>query len=449
MIFNTLAKFFETFDCANLGDYSDLYLKTDVLLLCDIFENFRNISQRDYSLDPCQFYSAPGLSWSAMLRMTKVKLQLLTDIDDLILFERGIRGGVSQISDRYASANNSHLETYDATKPNSFIQFLDANNLYGWACQQPLTMRNFRHLDKEELLNFDVMSISDYSDKGYLIEVSLSYPSYLHDKHNCFPLAPVKRSIRDEELSPYAKEAWKELRGKSKRPNNGKLLCTLEDKDYYVLHYRNLKLYLQLGLQIKQIHSVLEFEQAAWLKPYIDFNTRKRMEAKTEFEKSFYKILNVSVFGKLMERQRSHLNVTLTNSSTVLNKLTAKSSFKECRIFNESLVGVHCKRTKVLISKAIYAGQTVPDLSKLLMYQFWYGYLKCKYGNQCRLLCTDTDSLLIHVVTNDIGEDFKRDAFYVDFSDYPKKMPTFRIIQKTMTYIQRSTKKFQGSSRTR
>ena len=117
--FQHACKVFETFDSANLGDYSDLYLKTDVLLLCDIFENFRNISPRDYSLDPCQFYSAPGLSWSAMLRMTKVKLQLLTDIDDLILFERGIRGGVSQISDRYASANNPHLETYDATKPNS------------------------------------------------------------------------------------------------------------------------------------------------------------------------------------------------------------------------------------------------------------------------------------------------------------------------------------------
>ena len=274
------------------------------------------------------------------------------------------------------------------------------------------------------------MSISDYSDKGYLIEVSLSYPSYLHDEHNCFPLAPVKRSIRHEELSPYAKEARKELRGKSKRPNNGKLLCTLEDKDYYVLHYRNLKLYLQLGLQIKQIHSVLEFEQAAWLKPYIDFNTRKRMEAKTEFEKSFYKILNVSVFGKLMERQRSHLKVTLTNSSTVLNKLTAKPSFKECRIFNESLVGVHCKRTKVLISKAIYAGQTVRDLSKLLMYQFWYGYLKCKYGNQCRLLCTDTDFLLIHMVTNDIGEDFKRDAFYFDFKDYPKDQDLYSEVNK-------------------
>ena len=417
--FHHACKVFEILECANLGEYSDLYLKTDVLLLCDIFENFRNISLRDYCLDPCQFFSAPGLSWSAMLRMTKVNLHLLTDIDDLVFFERGRRGGVSQISD-YASANNPYVENYDPRKPNSYIEFLDANNLYGWACQQPLPIGNFRRLNEKELLNFDVMSISDDSEKNYLMEVSLSYPAYLHDEHNCFPLAPVKRSIKDEELSPYAKEAWKDLRGKSKRPNNEKLLCTLEDKDFYVLHYRNLKLYLQLGLQIKHIHGVLEFQQEPWLKPYIDFNTRKRMEAKTEFEKTFYKILNVSVFGKLIERQRSHLDVVLTNSSPKLNALTARPSFKECRIFNENLVGVHCKRTKVLINKPIFAGQTVLDLSKLLMYQFWYGYLKRKYGNQCRLLCTDTDSLLFHVASNDINDDFKKDEFYFDFSDYPK-----------------------------
>ena len=159
----------------------------------------------------------------------------------------------------------------------------------------------FGVLNEQELLNFDVMNIADDSEKGYRIEVSLSYPAYLHDEHNCFPLGPIKRGIKDEELSPYAKEAWKDLRGKNKRANNEKLLCTLEDKDFYVLHYRNLKLYLQLGLQIKHIHGILEFQQEAWLKPYIDFNTRKRMEAKTEFEKNFYKILNVSVFGKLIE----------------------------------------------------------------------------------------------------------------------------------------------------
>ncbi len=149
-----------------------------------------------------------------------------------------------------------------------------------------------------------------------------------------------------------------------------KLMCTLDDKDKYVLHYRNLKLYLQLGMHIKQIHGVLEFDQEKWLAPYIDFNARKRAEAKTEFERMF------SVFGKLMECQRKHVDVSLTNSVKKLTKLTSKPTFRECRIFNDSLVGMHCKRSKVLLSKPIYAGQTVLDLSKVLMYSFWHDYLK-------------------------------------------------------------------------
>ena len=110
-----------------------------------------------------------------------------------------------------------------------------------------------------------------------------------------------------------------------------------------------------------------------------------------------------------MECQKKHLSVTLTGQEKKLTKLTAKPTFKECRIFNESLVGVHCKRPKILISKSVYAGQTVLDLSKVLMYQFWYCYLKRKYATQCQLLCTDTDSFLFYVETRDIYEDMWRD----------------------------------------
>ena len=132
------------------------------------------------------------------------------------------------------------------------------------------------------------------------------------------------------------------------------------------------------------------------------------MEAKTEFEKTFYKTVNCSVFGKFKESQRRHLDLTLTLSEK-MNRLTSQPSFKECRIFNESLVGIHCKRIKVIISKPVYVRQTVLDLSKLLMYKFWYGYLKRKYANQCQLLCTDTDSFLFQVQMTDIYKSIKRD----------------------------------------
>ena len=205
-----------------LGEYSDLYLKTDVLLLTDIFENFRDISMRDYRLDPCHYYSAPWLSWSAMLLMTKAKLKLITEIDDLLLWERACRGGVNQISCRYAKANNPYLEDYDPCQPNSFIVFIDSVNLYGWGCQQNLPIGGFRRLTLEEIASFDVLKVPDDGEKGYLIEVSLSYPSDLHDDHNCFPLAPIKRNVRDNELSPYARNAWNDLRGSVKRAKSEK-----------------------------------------------------------------------------------------------------------------------------------------------------------------------------------------------------------------------------------
>ncbi|MES9903030.1 MAG: hypothetical protein ABW168_10140 [Sedimenticola sp.] len=137
--------------------------------------------------------------------------------------------------------------------------------------------------------------------------------------------------------------------------------------------------------------------------------------------------MNNSVFGKLMECQRKHVDVTLTNSQRKLNKLTAKPTFREFRIFNDSLVGVHCKRNKVLVNRPLYAGQSVLDLSKVLMYQFWYGYLKRNYGNQVTLLMCDTDSYLFHVQTEDIYADMKEDSQNFDTSNYP----TYHVLHST------------------
>lgn len=151
------------------------------------------------------------------------------------------------------------------------------------------------------------------------------------------------------------------------------------------------------------MHKVLEFDQEPWLKPYIAFNTEKRKQAKTEFEKSFfYKLLCNSVFGKLIECQRKQKNIDLTNSKQKFAKLTAKPTFQDYRIFNENLVGVHSRKSRVLINRPIYAGQVILDLSKRLMYDYFYNTLKKKYSKACQLLMTNTDSLLFQVQTDDI-----------------------------------------------
>ena len=144
-----------TFNCQSLQDYHDLYLKCDVLLLADVFENFRKTCLKHYKLDPCHYYTAPCLAWDACLKETKQDLELLKDYDMLMMFERGIRGGITHISKRYAEANNRYMKNYDENKPSTYIQYLDANNLYGWAMSQKLPTHGFNWIDinKSKVIN--------------------------------------------------------------------------------------------------------------------------------------------------------------------------------------------------------------------------------------------------------------------------------------------------------
>ena len=164
---------------------------TDVLLLADVFENFRSLCMKDYGLDPAHFYTTPGLSFQACLKMTGVELDLFTDPEKHLFIENNIRGGVSMISNRYAKANNKYTEDgLDATRPTSFVSYLDANNLYGYAMSQPLPTGNFRFLTKDQIDNLDILNIPDDHPMGYILEVDLEYPDSLHELHNDYPLAP-------------------------------------------------------------------------------------------------------------------------------------------------------------------------------------------------------------------------------------------------------------------
>ena len=193
----------ETFGCQTLGNYADLYCRTDVLLLADVFENFRKTSEKRYGLDPANYYTSPGLSWDALLKKTGVELELLTDYDQHLFIEKGMRGGISMVSKRHARAKNPAVEGYDPEKPNSHIFYLDANNLYGWAMSQPLPTGGFRWVEDCDGLAGTIKDQPADGPEGFILEVGLEYPQELHDEHNAYPLAPERTVVQKKWMSEY------------------------------------------------------------------------------------------------------------------------------------------------------------------------------------------------------------------------------------------------------
>ena len=398
-------KVWKTWKMKTFKEYLKLYNETDVLLLADVFENFRDVCLKNYGLDPVYYFTAPGLAWDACLKMTNISLELLTDSDMLLMIEKGIRGGISIISNRYGEANNKYMKDYDKTKLSKFLMYLDANNLYGWAMTQKLPVHSFKWMSNKEIENiFNNRIVQVWEKTPCILEVDLEYPEELHDLHNDYPLCPERVEC-----------------------DNGvkKLIPNLRHKNNYVIHYKNLIQCLRLGMKLKKIHRGLKFVESAWLKPYIDTNVILRTQAKNNFEKDFFKLMNNAVFGKTMENIRNRVNIKLVNTGEKFKKLVAKPNYESRIIFNENLVSVHMKKTSLTMNKPVYLGMCILDLSKTLMFDFHYKYIKPKYGKQAKLLFTDTDSFLYEIQTEDFYKDISgdvKDRF--DTSEYPKGHPS-------------------------
>ena len=384
----------EEFGMKSMRDYHDLYQKTDVLLLADVFEEFRKVCLDNYQLDPAWYYTSPGLAWDACQKMTRVELELLHDQDMLLMVEEGIRGGVSIISTRYGRANNKYMQEYDPSLPTKYIIYLDANNLYGWAMSRKLPTHGFKWMEQDELDHWENMPC-------ILLEVDLEYPHDLHDLHNDYPLARL------------------EVNGVTK------LIPNLSDKKKYVVHYEALKLYVNYGLKITKIHRGITFKESAWLKDYIDMNTRLRTNSKNNFESNFFKLMNNSVFGKTIENIRKRTDIKLVTTEKQVERCIYQPNYIHRTAFSDSLVVIHMARTKLYFNKPVYLGMCILDLSKTLMYEFHYKYIRAKYGDKAKLLFTDTDSLMYEIETEDFYKDISGDVREkFDTSNYPLGHPS-------------------------
>ena len=365
--------------------------------------------------------------------MTDVTLELMTDIDMFQFIEKGMRGGISYISNRYGKANNKYMNEYNEKDPSKYIMYLDANNLYGWTMSQYLPTGNFKGLTEKQINNLNLNEYKEDSKNGLIFEVDLEYPKELHQNHNDYPLAPEKIQVKKEMLSDYCKNIANKYNISTGLVH--KLIPTLNKKEKYVLHYRNLQLYISLGLKLTKIHRALQFNQSPWLKQYMNFNTEKRTNAKNAFEKDFFKLMNNSVFGKTMENIRKRVDVRLVTDKNKLLKMTAKPTFVLSKIFNENLVAVHKIKGCLYLNRPSYVGMCILDLSKTLMYDFHYNYIKQKYNDKAKLLFTDTDSLTYEIETDDACKDFWKDKNKFDNSDYPAESQFFDKTNKKVIII--------------
>ena len=236
-----------------------------------------------------------------------------------------------------------------------------------------------------------IMKMERNSKKGWILEVDLEYSEELHDAHNDYPLE--KKVIRNEQMSEYQRRLMADL--DLTVPNTEKLVLMLEDKEKYVVHYKNLQFYLSQGMRLKKVHHVLEFYQEPWMEPYIRMNTEFRKQAKTDFDTDFYKLMKNSVFGKTMEnlRNRTDLKIVRHWEMDKIRKLMASPSFDRFTIFGSDMAGIHMHKTRLVLNKPVYTGMTILENNKILMYDFLYNHLKSKYGAKCELIYTP-----IHIV---------------------------------------------------
>ena len=380
---------FKKFNINNLGEYYDLYVRSDTLLLVDIFENFRQSCLENYELDPARFVSLPGLAWQACLKKTNVELESLTDYDMLLMVEEGIRGGICHAIQRYGKANNKYMNDYDKKKKPSYIQYFDANNLYGKAMTEKLPVRGFRWMDNISKIDEDFVKVYNKNDnKGYILDVDVDYPSKLQNLHSDLPFLPERMVIN----------------------NTKKLVCNLNDKKNSIVHINVLKQALDHGLKLKKVYRVIEFEQEAWLKEYIDVNTELRKKATNDFEKDFFKLMNNAVFGKTMENVRKHRDIKLVKSDKKRNKLVLEPNFHTIKLIDNNLAITEMKKVKVKMNKPIYLGLSILDISKITMYEFWYDYVKIKYEDKTKLCYVDTDSFVANIKTKDFCKDVSQDV---------------------------------------
>lgn len=326
--------------------------------------------------------------------------------------ESCIRGGIVQVSSKYAEADNPFLEggnnTPEPLKDYTYLMYLDMNNLYGGAMSEPLPVGGFIWLTEEEIETCNTLEaikimVDNRLDLGYLFEVDIHYPKLVQDNHKDLPFLPIHECPDDS------------------KTKTKKLLCTVKDKTKYILHHKNLIQCLSHGLVLTKVHRVLQFDQAPFLRSYIELNTAKRIAATNEFDRNLFKLLNNSVYGKSLQNQRKHRDVKLVTKwegRYGAKKYIASHLFKSLNVFSENFVAIELNKSSITLNKPLIVGCVILEIAKSMMYNFHYGEMKPRYDENIKVLYTDTDSFIYSIKCNNFYSDMIRDSHLYDTSNY-------------------------------
>ena len=340
-----------SFRVTSLGELADLYLKVDVLLLTCVFEKFRAQCLKTHHLDPAQYLTLPSLSWDVMLRYTRVRLKIIKDVEIYTFLERGLRGGFSCAIRKFVKANNKFVNGFRSDLPSTYIMYYDVNNLYGGVMEKSFPYRGFRWVKDPQ--SFDIFENKDRR-VGYILEVDLHIPPTLHNYFSDLP--PL---LTHEDVG-----------------SGVKLVGTLYPKEKYVIHIQMLKFVVSLGVVVTKIRRVLRFYQKPILRKYMRLNSRLRRQATNAFERNQYKLMNNSIFGKSLQNNRKHLNISLVTQWKQAQRLIAKPNFHRASVFGKDLVAIHMKKTSVTLNQPIYIGFTVLELAKEMVWDFHYNFVQ-------------------------------------------------------------------------
>lgn len=409
----------------NIKDAADLlsiYVCSDTLFLAECFQNFRLTCFSHFGLDICAFASLPSWSFESFLFNTGSEIGMLHTEEMISFIRRATKGGFCFVNDHFFRGADPHDDESEGVEK-EYGLYVDANNLYGSAMEFALPVGGFRFISKDECrkLERDLKSgkfCDQFSEKSFFVEVDVHCPKNLHDIYSDFPFLPHKAKIGPEQVSLTTLQNL-EMNGRKKIFSEEKLISSLEDREHYVCHLLLLQQALEHGLILKKVHTALEFEQTPFLHEYISRLSVQRGQAKSSVEKTVCKLSANSLYGRLLIQPFNFIESSLVQTDKLLEKKCANSFLKSVTILSEDFVLTHSAINPVKMNVGWAAGAAILDISKFIMYRFFYDVLRPVLGPSCSIKLSDTDSFIIGFRCTSYSQTMDSLSPFIDFSNYP------------------------------